>query len=202
MQNINISKKLPYFNNYVGLKKIDDNHFNLYTAKHGAYEFTSIDKENVDCSLFAFGPVTYNSIYDVDDCKRFRVSLIGNFQQPSRYSTIISSGSDISIKGYIQRQQLYGNEYVDFEIDKLNKRYRQIGAGYSMWFRTSHTQNWNQATQESFYSQCILRWRNIPNDLAPGVCNVEGKLIYSFNGYNNPVNLLIMGCKIKIEKLA
>ena len=203
MQNINnISKKLPYFTNNVGLKKIDDNHFNLYTAKYNPVEFTSIDKENVDCSLFAFGPTTYNTIYDVDDCKRFRVSLIGNFQQPSKYSTIISSGSDISIKGNIQRQQLYGNEYVDLEIDKLNKRYRQIGAGYSMWSRTSHTQNWNQATQESFYSQCTLGWSNIPNDLAHGVCNVEGKLIYSFNGYNNPLNLLIMGCKIKIEKLA
>ena len=202
MQNINISKKLPHFTEHVGLKKIDDNHFNLYTSKSGAYEFTSIDKENVDCSLFAFSPVTYNTIYDVDDCKRFRVSLIGNFQQPSRYSTIISSGSDISIKGYIQRQQLYGNEYVDFEIDKLNKRYRQIGAGYSMWCRTSHTQNWNQATQESFYSQCTLGWSNILNGLNLEVCNVGGKLIYSFNGYSNPVSLLIMGCKIKIEKLA
>ena len=202
MQNINISKKLPHFTNYVGLKKIDDNHFNLYTGKANTVDFTSFDKENVDCSLFAFSPGTYNPIYDVDDCKRFRVSLIGNFQQPSRYSTIISSGSDISIKGSIQRQQLYGNEYVDLEIDKLNKRYRQIGAGYSMWYRTSHTQNWNQATQESFYSQCTLGWSNIPNGLTYGVCNVEGKLIYSFSIYHNPVNLLIMGCKIKIEKLA
>ena len=202
VQNINIAKKLPHFTNYVGLKKIDDNHFNLYKAKNGVYEFTSIDKENVDCSLFAFGPVTYNPIYDVDDCKMFRVSLIGNFQQPSRYATIISSGSDISIKGYIQRQQLYGNEYVDFEIDKLNKRYRQIGAGYSMWHRTLHTQNWNQATQDSFYSQCTLGWSNIPNGLTYGVCNVGGKLIYSFNSKTNPNNILIIGCKIKIEKLA
>ena len=198
----NIAQKLPYFTINVGLKKIDDNHFNLYTAKTGTVEFTSFDKENVDCSLFAFGPVVNVHTYDIDDCKMFRLSLIGNFKQPSKYSTIISSGSDISIKGYIQRQQLYGNEYVDFEIDKLNKRYRQIGAGYSMWHRTSHTQNWNKATQESFYSQCTLGWRNIPNGLALEVCNVGGKLIYSLNAKSNQNNILIMGCKIKIEKLA
>lgn len=198
----NIAKQLPNFTGGVGLKKIDDNHFNLYKAKNGVYEFTSIDKANVDCSLFAFGPLVDLHTYDIDDCKRVRVSLIGNFQQPSKYATIISPGSDISIKGNIQRQQLYGNEYVDFEIDKLNKRYRQIGAGYSMWYRTSHTQNWNQATQESFYSQCTLGWENIFNGPSPGVSNLGGKLIYSFNGYNNPFSRLIMGCKIKIDKLA
>ena len=198
----NIAKKLPYFTGAVGLKKIDDNHFNLYTEKNGVHEFTSIDKENVDYSLFAFGPNVNVISYDIDDCKMVRVSLIGNFRQPSRYSTIISPVSDIGIKGYIARQQLYGNEYVDFEIDKLNKRYRQIGAGYSMWYRTSHTQNWNKATQESFYSQCTLGWSNIPNGLTYEVCNVGGKLIYSFNVYNNPNSKLIMGCKIKIEKLA
>ena len=198
----NIAKKLPHFTNYVGLKKIDDNHFNLYTAKNGAYEFTSIDKDNVDCSLFGLGPCVNTLTYDIDDCKMVRVSLIGNFQQPSRYATIISSGSDISIKGHIVRQQLYGNEYVDLEIDKLNKRYRQIGAGYSMWYRISHTQNWDKATQESFYSQCTSRWWDILNGLNFGVCNVGGKLLFSFNGYFNPSNRLIMGCKIKIEKLA
>lgn len=202
MQNIDISKKLPHFTGYVGLKKIDDNHFNLYKAKNGVYEFTSIDKDNVDCSLFAFGPIVDLHTYDIDDCNRVRISLIGNFKQPSRYSTIISSGSDIGIKGYIQSQQLYGNEYVDLEIDKLNKRYRQIGAGYSTWHRTSHTQNWNKATQESFYSQCTLGWSNIINGSATGVSKLGEKLIYSFNGYINPTNKLTMGCKIKIEKLA
>ena len=202
IQNIDISKKLPHFTESVGLKKIDDNHFNLYKAKNGVNEFTSIDKANVDCSLFAFGPKVDLLTYDIDDCKMVRVSLIGNFKQPSRYATIISSGSDIGIKGYIQSLQLYGNEYVDLEIDKLNKRYRQIGAGYSMWHRTSHTQNWNKATQESFYSQCTLGWSNIPNGLTFEVCNVGGKLIYSFNTTFNPFNKLTMGCKIKIEKLA
>lgn len=202
LQNSNIAKKLPHFTEGVGLKKIDDNHFNLYTAKNGVYEFTSIDKANVDCSLFAFGPVVDLHTYDIDDCKMVRVSLIGNFKQPSKYATIISSCSDIGIKGNIQRQQLYGNEYVDLEIDKLNKRYRQIGAGYSMWYRASHTQNWNQSTQESFYSQCTLGWSNIPNGLTFEVCNVGGKLIYSFNTKTNPYTKLTMGCKIKIEKLA
>ena len=202
MQNIDISKKLPYLTSYVGLKKIDDKHFNLYKAKNGVYEFTAFDKENVDCSLFAFGPVVDLHTYDIDDCKMVRVSLIGNFQQPSKYATIISSGSDIGIKGHIIRQQLYGNEYVDLEIDKLNKRYRQIGAGYSMWYRTGHQQNWSQCKQESFYSQCTLGWLNIPNGLTYEVCNVGGKLIYSFNTKSNPGNKLIMGCKIKIEKLA
>ena len=198
----NIAKKLPAFTVGVGIKKIDDNHFNLYTAKNSTVEFTAFDKDNVDCSLFAFGPFVNVISYDIDDCKRIRVSLIGNFQQPSRYSTIISSASDIGIKGHIARQQLYGNEYVDFEIDKENKRYRQIGAGYSMWHRTSHTQNWNQATQESFYSQCTLGWENIVNGPNRGISYVGGKLTYSFNGYINPNNILIMGCKIKIEKLA
>lgn len=45
MQNIDISKKLPHFTENVGIKKIDDNHFNLYKAKNGVYEFTSIDKD-------------------------------------------------------------------------------------------------------------------------------------------------------------
>lgn len=198
----NIAKQLPAFVNAVGLKKIDDNHFNLYTAKNGVNEFTSLDKGNVDCSLFAFGPFVNVLTYDIDDCKRVRISLIGNFCQPSKYATIISDGSDIGIKGYIQRQQLYGNEYVDYEIDKLNKRYRQIGAGYSMWYRTSHTQNWNKATQESFYSQCTLGWVNIVNGPSRGISYVGGKLTYSFNGTINPKNILIMGCKIKIEKLA
>ena len=198
----NIATKLPCFAGGVGIKKIDDNHFNLYTAKNGVIEFTAFDKENVDCSLFAFGPVVNNFIYDIDDCKRVRVSLIGNFMEPSRSSNIISSASAIGIKGFVRRQVLYGNEYVDFEIDKLNKRYRQIGAGYSMWHRTLHTQNWNQATQESFYSQCTLGWEKINNGPYIGISYVGGKLTYSFNEYLNPNNILIMGCKIKIEKLA
>ena len=198
----NIANQLPGFTGAVGLKKIDDNHFNLYNAKNGVYEFTAIDKENVDCSLFAFGPYVNNLIYDIDDCKRIRVSLIGNFIEPSRYDTIISEANDIGIKGYFQRQVLYGNEYVDYEIDKLNKRCRQIGAGYSMWRRGDYKKNWNQATQESYYSKCTLGWKNIINGLNYDVCNVGGKLIYSFNVYYNPTSRLTMGCKIKIEKLA
>ena len=198
----NIAKKLPAFSTGVGIKKIDDNHFNLYTAKNSAYEFTAFDKDNVDCSLFAFGPYVNILTYDIDDCKRIRVSLIGNFMEPSRYYTLISGANDIGIKSYVKRQVLYGNEYVDYEIDKLNKRCRQIGAGYSMWYRADYKKNWNQATQESYYSQCTLGWENIRNGPYIGISYVGGKLTYSFNIYTSPVNILIMGCKIKIEKLA
>lgn len=200
-QNNNIATKLPYFTGILGVKKIDNTHFNLYNSPVGIQEFTALDKVNVDCSLFAFGPIVDIRVYDVDDCKKVRISLIGNFQQPSKYNTIISGETDIGIKDFVNRQQLFGNEYVDYEIDKANKRKRQIGAGYSMWYRTNYNQKWVQCKQESYYSQCPLQWANIPNGDNGDITNIGGKICYSFNVGHNPANKLIMGCKIKIEKL-
>ena len=202
MQNINISKKLPHFTESVGLKKIDDNHFNLYTAKGDVYDFTSFDKENVDCSLFAFSPVTYNPIYDVDDCKLVRITLTGNIQSPSRYSSLLDNKCDVGLIGYTRSQVLYGDEYVEIEIDKNNNRWRQVKSGYSMFYRSSHLQNWNGNKPESYESECRCLWSNIPNGTAAKICMINNKVCYSFTHWSNPSTLLLMGCKIKIEKLA
>ena len=202
MQNINISKKLPYFTNNVGLKKIDDKHFNLYKAKNGVNEFTAFDKGNVDCSLFAFSPVTYNQIYDVDDCKLVRITFTGNIQSPSHYTSLLDSSCDVGLLGYNNRQVLYGDEYVEIEIDKNNKRWRQVKSGYSMFYRSSHTQNWNTNKPESYESECRCLWKNIPNGTVLKICMINNKVCYSFTPRSNPATLLLMGCKIKIEKLA
>ena len=202
MQNINISKKLPHFTNNVGLKKIDDNHFNLYEAKNDPVEFTAFDKENVDCSLFAFSPVTYNPIYDVDDCKLVRITLTGNIQSPSRYSSLLDGSCDVGLIGYTRRQVLYGDEYVEIEIDKNNNRWRQVKSGYSMFYRSSNLQNWNANKPESYESECRCLWSNIPNGTARKICMINNKVCYSFTHWSNPLTLLLMGCKIKIEKLA
>ena len=202
MQNIDISKKLPYFTDNVGLKKIDDNHFNLYTAKNGVYEFTAFDKGNVDCSLFAFSPVTYNPIYDVDDCKLVRITLTGNIQSPSRYSSLLDASCDVGLIGYNKKQVLYGDEYVEIEIDKNNNRWRQVKSGYSMFYRSNKSQNWDTNRPESYESECRCLWKNIPNGTFQKICMINNKVCYSFTLWPNPATLLLMGCKIKIEKLA
>ena len=200
--NIDISKKLPHFTDNVGLKKIDDNHFNLYTEKNGVYEFTSFDKVNVDCSLFAFSPVTYNPIYDVDDCKLVRITLTGNIQSPSRYSSLLDGSCDVGLIGYNKKQVLYGDEYVEIEIDKNNNRWRQVKSGYSMFYRSNNSQNWSDNKPESYESECRCLWKNIPNGTAQKICMINNKVCYSFTHWSNPLTLLLMGCKIKIEKLA
>lgn len=202
MQNINISNKLPHFTDNVGLKKIDDNHFNLYAAKNGTVDFTAFDKEHVDCSLFAFSPVTYNPIYDVDDCKLVRITLTGNIKSPSRYSSLLSNICDVGLIGYNNRQVLYGDEYVEIEIDKNNNRWRQVKSGYSMFCRSSHLQNWSTNKPESYESECRCLWSNIPNGTVANICMINNKVCYSFTHFSNPSTLLLMGCKIKIEKLA
>lgn len=202
LQNINIAKKLPAFVSAVGLKKIDDNHFNLYTAKNGVNEFTAFDKDNVDCSLFAFSPVTYNPIYDVDDCKSVRITLTGNIQSPSRYSSLLDGSCDVGLIGYTNRQVLYGDEYVEIEIDKNNNRWRQVKSGYSMFYRSGYSQNWSANKPESYESECRCLWKNIPNGTVPKICMINNKVCYSFTPFSNPFTLLRMGCKIKIEKLA
>ena len=198
----NIAKQLPCFTVGVGLKKIDDNHFNLYKAKDGRYEFTSFDKENVDCSLFAFSPVTYNPIYDVDGCKSVRITLTGNFQSPSRYSSLLNGSCDVGLIGYNNRQVLYGDEYVEIEIDKNNNRWRQVKSGYSMFYRSSNSQNWSANKPESYESECRCLWSNIPNGTVAKICMINNKVCYSFTYRSSPSTLLLMGCKIKIEKLA
>ena len=202
MQNSNIAKKLPGFSVSVGIKKIDDNHFNLYTAKGGTIEFTAFDKENVDCSLFAFSPETYNPIYDVDDCKLVRITLTGNIKSPSRYSSLLGGSCDVGLIGYTNRQVLYGDEYVEIEIDKNNNRWRQVKSGYSMFYRSVYSQNWSANKPESYESECRCLWSNIPNGTVAGIFMINNKVCYSFTHFTNPFTLLLMGCKIKIEKLA
>ena len=202
MQNSNIAKKLPCFSGSVGIKKIDDNHFNLYTAKGGTIEFTAFDKENVDCSLFAFSPETYSPIYDVDDCKLVRITLTGNIKSPSRYSSLLGGSCDVGLIGYTNRQVLYGDEYVEIEIDKNNNRWRQVKSGYSMFYRSVYSQNWSANKPESYESECRCLWSNIPNGTVAIICMINNKVCYSFTHRSNPLTLLLMGCKIKIEKLA
>lgn len=201
MQNIDISKKLPHFTENVGLKKIDDNHFNLYTQKSGVDEFTAFDKDNVDCSLFAFSPVTYNPIYDVDDCKLVRITLTGNIKSPSRYSSLLDNNCDVGLIGYTNRQVLYGDEYVEIEIDKNNNRWRQVKSGYSMFYRSGYSQNWSANKPESYESECRCLWIK-PNGAVGKICMINKKICFSFASGSNPLTILQMGCKIKIEKLA
>ena len=204
LQNNNIGQKLPYYGgkNGLGLKKIDATHFKVYTTKNGTTEFTAMDKANVDCSLFAFSPLTYNQNYDIDDCKLVRITLTGNIQSPSRYSSLLDGSCDVGLIGYTNRQVLYGDEYVEIEIDKNNNRWRQVKSGYSMFYRSSHTQNWSANRPESYESECRCLWSNIPNGPTRKICIINKKICFSFTGSSNPLTLLLMGCKIKIEKLA
>ena len=204
LQNNNIGQKLPYYasKDGLGLKKIDATHFKVYNTKAGTKEFTAMDKANVDCSLFAFSTLTYNPIYDIDDCKLVRITLTGNIQSPSRYSSLLNSSCDVGLLGYNNRQVLYGDEYVEIEIDKNNNRWRQIKSGYSMFYRTSHLQNWSDNKPESYESECHCLWSNIPNGTALKICMINNKVCYSFTHWSSPSTLLQMGCKIKIEKLA
>lgn len=204
LQNNNIGQKLPYFAdiNGLGLKKIDATHFKVYTTKEGTREFTAMNKENVDCSLFAFSPVTYNPIYDVDDCKLVRITLTGNIKSPSRYSTLLVGSCDVGLFGYNNRQVLYGDEYVEIEIDKNNNRWRQVKSGYSMFYRSGYSQNWSANKPESYESECRCLWSNIPNGTVAKICMINNKVCYAFTHWSNPLTILQMGCKIKIEKLA
>lgn len=206
LQNNNIGQKLPYYasRNGLGLKKIDATHFKVYNIKEGTTEFTAMNKAYVDCSLFAFSPLTYNQIYDIDDCKSVRITLTGNIQSPSRYSSLLDSSCDVGLFGYTNRQVLYGDEYVEIEIDKNNNRWRQIKSGYSMFYRSNNSQNWNANKPESYESECRCLWRNIPNSIYNilNICMINNKVCYSFSNVTNPRTILQMGCKIKIEKLA
>ena len=204
LQNNNIGQKLPYYGvkNGLGLKKIDATHFKVYTTKDGTTEFTAMDKANVDCSLFAFSPLTYNQNYDIDDCKLVRITLTGNIQSPSRYDSLLDGSCDVGLIGYTNRQVLYGDEYVEIEIDKNNNRWRQVKSGYSMFYRSGYSQNWSANKPESYESECRCLWKNIPNGTIPKICMINNKVCYSFSNVTNPRTILRMGCKIKIEKLA
>lgn len=203
LQNNNIGQKLPYYadRNGLGLKKIDATHFKVYTTKEGTREFTAMNKTNVECSLFGFSPLTYYPIYDIDDCSLVRITLTGNIQSPSRYSSLLSGSSDIGLFGYSNRQVLYGDEYVEIEIDKKNARWRQIKSGYSMFYRSNYLQNWNVNKPESYESECHCLWSKIPNSQQEKICMINNKLCYAFSNKSNPRTILQMGCKIKIEKL-
>ena len=204
LQNNNIGKKLPYYDGKdgLGLKKIDATHFKVYTTKGGTTEFTAMDKANVDCSLFAFSPLTYNQNYDVDDCKLVRITLTGNIQSPSRYDSLLDGSCDVGLIGYTNRQVLYGDEYVEIEIDKNNNRWRQVKSGYSMFYRSGYSQNWSANKPESYESECRCLWKNIPSGTVPKICMINNKVCYSFSNVTNPRTILRMGCKIKIEKLS
>lgn len=203
LQNNNIGQKLPYYadRNGLGLKKIDATHFKVYTTKEGTREFTAMNKTNVECSLFGFSPLTYYPIYDIDDCSLVRITLTGNIQSPSRYSSLLSDSSDIGLFGYSNRQVLYGDEYVEIEIDKKNARWRQIKSGYSMFYRSNYSQNWNANKPESYESECHCLWRKIPSNQQEKICMINNKVCYAFSNKSNPRTILQMGCKIKIEKL-
>ena len=205
LQNNNIGKKLPYYDdkNGLGLKKIDATHFKVYITKNGTTEFTAMDKANVDCSLFAFSPLTYNQNYDIDDCKLVRITFTGNIQSPSSYSSLLDESCDVGLIGYNNNKQvLYGDEYVEIEIDKNNNRWRQVKSGYSMFYRSGYSQNWSANKPESYESECRCLWRNIPNGSARKICIINKKICFSFTGSGNPFTIMRMGCKIKIEKLA
>ena len=204
LQNNNIGQKLPYYasRNGLGLKKIDATHFKVYNIKEGTTEFTAMNKANVDCSLFAFSPLTYYPIYDIDDCNIVRITLTGNIQSPSRYSSLLSESTDVGLFGYSNRQVLYGDEYVEIEIDKKNARWRQIKSGYSMFYRSNYSQNWNANKPESYESECHCLWSKIPPNQQGKICMINNKVCYAFSNKSNPATILQMGCKIKIEKLA
>ncbi len=204
LQNNNIGQKLPYYadKNGLGLKKIDATHFKVFTNKNSTTEFTAMNKANVDCSLFAFSPVTYNPIYDIDDCKLVRITLTGNIKSPSRYSSLLGGSCDVGLIGYTNRQVLYGDEYVEIEIDKNNNRWRQVKSGYSMFYRSNYSQNWSANKPESYESECRCLWSNIPKGTVAIICMINNKVCYSFTHWSNPLTILQMGCKIKIEKLA
>lgn len=204
LQNNNIGQKLPYYasRNGLGLKKIDDTHFKVYNLKEGTTEFTAMNKANVDCSLFAFSPITYYPIYDIDDCNVVRITLTGNIQSPSMYSSLLNSICDVGLFGYTNRQVLFGDEYVEIEIDKNNNRWRQIKSGYSMFYRSNYSQNWSANKPESYESECHCLWSNIPDHQQEKICMINKKICYAFSSKSNPVTILRMGCKIKIEKLA
>lgn len=204
LQNNNIGQKLPYYAsiNGLGLKKIDATHFKVYNKKEGTTEFTAKNKANVDCSLFAFSPLTYCPIYDIDDCNIVRITLTGNIQSPSRYSSLLNGSCDVGLFGYTNRQVLYGDEYVEIEIDKNNNRWRQIKSGYSMFYRSNYSQNWSANKPESYESECHCLWSKIPSNQQVKICMINKKICYAFSNKSNPLTILQMGCKIKIEKLA
>lgn len=204
LQNNNIGQKLPYYanRNGLGLKKIDDTHFKVYNMKEGTTEFTAMNKAQVDCSLFAFSPLTYYPIYDIDDCNIVRITLTGNIQSPSMYSSLLNSSCDVGLIGYTNRQVLYGDEYVEIEIDKNNNRWRQIKNGYSMFYRSNYSQNWSANKPESYESECHCLWSKIPSHQQEKICMINKKICYAFSNKANPATILQMGCKIKIEKLA
>lgn len=201
IDNNNIAQKLPFFDNNTGLRKIDATHFNVYGAKNAVTEFNLPDKANVDCSLFAFGPIVNMRTYDIDDCKKVRISLIGNVEASTRYNNFIKTG-EMLFNSYVRHQVICGNEYVEIEIDKLNNRYRYVANGYSLSYRDNNNKNWKQLTQKTYQSKCFSDWANIINAISFYIVKIGGKICYSFNTPNNPSNFLQMGCKIKIEKLA
>lgn len=204
LQNNNIGQKLPYYasRDGLGLKKIDATHFKVYNTKEGTTEFTAMNKANVDCSLFAFSPLTYCPIYDIDDCNIVRITLTGNIQSPCKYSSLLDGRCDVGLFGYTNRQVLYGDEYVEIEIDKNNNRWRQIKSGYSMFYRSNYSQNWSANKPESYESECHCLWSKIPSNQQVKICMINKKICYALSNKFNPLTILEMGCKIKIEKLA
>lgn len=71
-----------------------------------------------------------------------------------------------------------------------------------MFYRSNYSQNWSTNKPESYESECHCLWSKIPSNQQKKICMINKKICYSFSDKLNPLTILQMGCKIKIEKLA
>ena len=194
-----VDATVPYFNviDGYGLKKIDDTHFTVYTAKLGTIVWNNFDKTKIDCAKFAFGNPVLNTLYDVTGCKRIRVRMMGGVRTPSKYASLVPIKSPFSMRNYIASQTLYADSYVEYELGESS--YAVTRHGSSSFYRTSYTQSPQLLSGEFTVNIGTSVYQN--NQAVLVLYKTGGKTYFCLNGFFNPLAQITMGSRIIIEKL-
>lgn len=197
--NKTVDATVPYFavTGYYGLKKIDDTHFTVYREKGNTEVWNHFDKTKIDCSKFAFGNLTLNTLYDVTGCKRIRVRMIGGVSTPSRYSSLVPSTSPFAMRSYASAQTLYADSYAEYELGE--SIYAMTRHGSSSFYRTSYTQSPQLLSGEFTVDMGTSVYKTQQRVFE--LYKTGGKTYFCLNGVFNPAAQITMGSRIIIEKL-
>lgn len=188
---------VPYFpvTASMGLKKIDDTHFTVYTGKANTTVWGNYDKAKIDCTKFAFGNPALNTLYDVTGCKKIRVRLMGHIDTPSRYEGLVPWASPFAVQGYLQYQTLYADSYAEYELGESN--YAVTRHGSTSYYRTSYTGSPQLLSGEFTVNVGTSNYRQYVFALY----KAGGKTYFCLNTANNPTVKIAMGTRIIITKL-
>lgn len=205
-----ISANSAYADNCVGIKKIDDTHFVVYTGKNTTTQTNIFNPSSVDPSLFGFGSPIIRELYDVTDCKKLRIEWSGQIKLRNQYSDLISTEGSVAtgLRGYSSVQVVYGTTINDFEISDDKTKYRVTRSNSSTFYRQNvNASGSGNSSLKELSSDFVMtsRWYKLETNSSRffNVINSGGKktVLVATNGVNNPSGAINMGSRLRIIKL-